>query len=210
VTGSAQPSLEPLPAAGPEPVVPATDGDDVGAGAPAERAVPADPAGALAEAVTVLRQELAASRTAQEHQRTLLEKLHDERQQLRDAERSRLRDPVLRDLVQLADTCARNGRQWSARTDVAPETAEAVGSVLGDVADDIRLVLERQGVDAFAPRVGDAFDRGTARVVTTQPTAEPGLDGTVAEVRKPGYRADERVFRYCDVVVWRYEQTGEP
>lgn len=204
VTTDAEPA-----AAATDALVRNADGHAPQEAVPSDMAPPSDMSRALTDAVAALREELAASRAAQEHQRVLLDKLHDERQLLRDAERDRMRDPVLRDLVQLADTCTRNGRRWRARTDVAPETAEAVGSVLGDVADDIGLVLERQGVDAFAPEVGEPFDRTTARAVTTRPTADPLRDGTVAEVRRPGYRVHQRVFRYCDVVVWRFEKPSE-
>lgn len=172
------------------------------------------PLDALAAAVHSLRDALAASLRTQEHQQALLDKLHDEKERLREVEQRRQRDPVLRDLIQLSDTCLRTSRQWRARGDVSPETAEKVGAVLVEAAADVKLILERQGVEDFAPMVEDKFVRSEAKAVGTQPTTDVALDGLVAEVRKPGYRLGDRVLRFSEVIVWRFKpagaQDGEP
>lgn len=159
----------------------------------------------LAEAVTCLQQSLSASLRTQENQQELLDRMHAEREELRDAERRRQRDPVLRDLIQLADTCLRNSRQWHTRGDVSQETAERVSSVLLDAAADVRLILERQGVEVVGPVVGDPFSRSESKAIGTLPTADAAQDGLVAEVRKSGYLVGERVLRFSEVVVWRFE-----
>lgn len=164
---------------------------------------------ALVDAVEMLRTALEASQQAQEHQRALLSKLHEERQILREAEQRRLRDPVFRDLIQLSDTCVRNSRQWKDRGDVTPETAEKVSSVLLEAADDVRLTLERQGVERFAPLANEKFDRTEAKAVGSRPTTDSTKDGLVAEVRKSGYRLEDRVLRYSEVVVWRVQPEAE-
>jgi molecular chaperone GrpE (heat shock protein) len=158
----------------------------------------------LAQAVAELRTALEASRRTEEHQRELLDKLHDDRQALREAEHRRSRDPVVRELIQLSDTCLRTGRQWKARTDVHEETAERVHAVLLDAADDVRLILERQGVERFAVEAGEKFDRSVAKAVSSKPTTNPELDGIVAEVQKLGYRQDDRVIRFSEVLVWKF------
>jgi molecular chaperone GrpE (heat shock protein) len=161
----------------------------------------------LADAVESLRAALTASQRAQEHQQALLDKLHDEKEQLREAEQRRQRDPVLRDLIQLSDTCLRTSRQWRERADVSQETAQTVAAVLGDAAEDVHLILERQGIEDFAPMAGDKFLRSESKAVGTQPTADEALDGMVAAVRKPGYRLGGRVLRFSEVVVWRLERS---
>jgi molecular chaperone GrpE (heat shock protein) len=163
-----------------------------------------DPLEVLAEAVASLSEAVATGRRTQDHQEGLLHKMHDEREQLREAERQRQRDPVLRDLIQLSDTCLRNRRQWYQRSDVSPETAERVADALGDVAQDVRLILERQGVEDFAPAVGDRFVRSEAKAVGSVPADDQADDGLVAEVRRSGYRLGERVLRFSEVVVARF------
>jgi len=158
----------------------------------------------LGEAVTELRIALDASRRTQQHQRELLDKLHDERQTLREADQRRSRDPVVRELIQASDTFLRTGRQWRARTDVARETVEQVHRVLADAADDVRLILERQGVERFAPEPGEKFDRTVAKASGSRTTEDPGKDGLIAEILKDGYRQDDRVIRFAEVITLRF------
>lgn len=136
-----------------------------------------------------------------DHQRVLLDKLHGENERLRRAELERAGDPVVRDLISLSDTCLRNGRAWLQRADVTPGD---IYRVLGDVTDDVKLILERQGVEMFEPEAGAKFDRREDRVVRSVTTAEASLDGVIVEVLKPGYRMGIRILRYCEVVVWAY------
>ena len=148
---------------------------------------------------------LGASIRTQEHQQLLLDKIHEEKEQLREAEHRRQRDPVLRDLIQLADTCTRTSRQWHGRDDVSRDAADAVSGVLMDAAADVRLILERQGVEEFRPSLAERFARTEAKAIGTRSTREPDRDGSVAEVRKPGYRLGDRVLRFSEVIVWRLE-----
>lgn len=134
-----------------------------------------------------------------DHQRTLLDKLHHENEQLRCAELERSRDPVVRDLISLADTCLRNGRAWGQRDVVTPDD---VYRVLREVADDVELILERQGVETFTPETGTNFDRREHRVVRSVDTSDALRNGVIAEILKPGYRIGNRILRYCEVVVW--------
>ncbi|MGI9000561.1 MAG: nucleotide exchange factor GrpE [Pseudonocardia sp.] len=159
----------------------------------------------LTDAVQSLRDALSASLRTQEHQQALLDKLHDEKEKLRETEHRRQRDPVLRDLIQLSDTCLRNSRQWRGRSDVSQETVDRVGAALHEVAADVKLILERQGVEDFVPMIDDKFARSESKAVGTRLTSDATQDGLVAEVRKPGYRLGDRVLRFSEVVVWRFE-----
>ena len=152
-------------------------------------------------ALEALRDEFRHSVQVYDHQRVLVDKLHGENEQLRRAELDRARDPVVRDLISLADTCLRNGRAWLQREKVTPSD---IDRVLREVADDVELILERQGVEPFQPETGAKFDRRVARAVRSVHTTDPRLDGAVAEVQKPGYRMGDRVLRYCDVAVWEF------
>lgn len=155
----------------------------------------------LVEAVDALRGDVRRSTQVYDHHRVLVDRLHDENEQLRRAELERSRDPVIRDLISLADTCLRNGRAWLKCEAATPED---VDRVLREVTDDVELILERQGVEAFKPETGTKFDRREARVVRSADTSDAALDGFVAEVLKPGYRIGDRVLRYCEVVVWAF------
>lgn len=162
----------------------------------------------LIETVEKLRDDFHRSTQLNDHHRALIDKLHDENEQLRRVELERSRDPVVRDLISLADTCLRNGRAWLEHKTVA--TPGDVDGVLRNVADDVELILERQGVETFQPEAGTKFDRREARAVRSANTADAALDGAVAEVLKPGYRMGHRVLRYCEVVVWALDTVPAP
>jgi len=155
----------------------------------------------LAEAVEALHADFRRSMQGYDHQRMLMDRLHSENEQLRRAELERSQDPMIRDLISLADTCLRNGRTWLQRETVTPSD---IDRVLRDVADDVELILERQGVEAFKPEEGTKFDRREARVVRSVDTSDASRDGAIAEVLKPGYRIGHRILRYCEVVVWTF------
>ena len=210
--------VAPIDQAGPEPTKEAaastpineasqTDHSEGAANSPTEtKAIVDQPTLAgLIDAVSTLRAALQASHEAQEHQRALVDKLHDERQALREAEQRRFRDPVVRELIQLTDTCLRNSRQWRTRAGVDPDTADKVSSVLLDAAADVGLILERQGVESFAPLIDDKFDRAFAKAVGSRETADSSRDGLVAEVQKLGYRLGDRIIRFSEVFVWKVQ-----
>lgn len=161
----------------------------------------------LVDSVEELRDDFRRNAQGSDHQRALLDKLHDENEQLRRAEIERSRDPVVRDLISLADTCLRNGRAWGQRDAVTPGD---VYRVLREVADDVELILERQGVETFKPEQGASFDRREHRVVRSADTSDASLNGAIAEVLKPGYRMGNRIIRYCEVVVWAFVATPAP
>jgi molecular chaperone GrpE len=138
----------------------------------------------LADAVALLRDQL--------------DHVHRRNDELMAEARSRADEPLVRDLAMLADACARTARDWCGRLTAEPAD---VASALAGVAEDVRLMLERAGVDAFAPEVGEVFDRRLARAVRREPAESGDPGGRVVAVVRPGYRSGERVIRYAEVVV---------
>jgi molecular chaperone GrpE len=166
--------------------------------------VNADPAlDVLAAAVEELRAALADAARARADQQELIRRLHEENTHLREAVQNRVQDPLVRDLILLADTCVRSGRSWASRS---PD----VERVLADVAEDIGHVLQRNGVETFQPEPGAPFDRREARAVRTVDTADPEHANRVAAVLQPGYRLGDRVLRPAEVVVCRAVSAPPP
>ena len=145
------------------------------------------------DAVDPMLAELTLLRQQQGFLNEVLDRLHRENEVLKRGETQKMLDPVVRDLIKLAD-------DWSAR-------GEALGGELAqlcqEVAEDAGLILARFGAEVFAPEPGAEFDRRAHRAVGTAGTDDPSLDGTVAAARKPGYRVDERVVRFAEVTVHR-------
>lgn len=165
----------------------------------------ASPLGEVIAAVAAVRDDLRRLTDVNEQQAALIDRLHTDNQALRRTETERQRDPLVRELIALADTSLRIARGWEKR-DVA--AAEPVADALRGVADDIRLILEHQGFEGYEPAPGDAFDRRHHRAKGSATTAEKGLDDHVAEVLRPGYRTGERTLRPAEVLVWRFDEAA--
>jgi molecular chaperone GrpE len=124
------------------------------------------------------------------------------------------------------DHAIESGRRYLARRDQAakhPNLSEAQRALvspadrnmLASWLEGLRLVRERllallksQGVTPI-PTVGQPFDPYQHVAVAT--TAE-GADrpGTIVAEERRGYRTEDRVLRYADVVVYRPEKIPEP
>jgi molecular chaperone GrpE (heat shock protein) len=157
-------------------------------------------AAGLEEALSAIRTELAGLHAQSKFLNEVVDRLHAENEQLRRAGSKATVQPALRELIKLAD-------DWRSRAVAVREGADPV-RLCADVVEDVTLVLERQGIEAFSADAGVEFDRREHRAVGTQATDDESLDGRVAEVRRPGYRSEERVVRFAEVVVYKVATGG--
>lgn len=130
-----------------------------------------------------------------------VDRLHQENQRLRQGELGQALAPVLRDLIRLADQLVELDRSSSdpGRSDAALAQRQVVE------------ILSRAGVDPFVVEVGEAFDARRHQGIGRQVTDDPVLDGTVAVVRRVGYRTgDGGVLRPAEVEVHRHVAASPP
>lgn len=151
----------------------------------------------LEDAVAGLNDRLEESQRLLSRQSDLVDRLHAENQDLRAGELRNAQLPLIRDLVRLHDDVGR------------------MRDAAGEHDDDLRVVQEslldtlvRNGVEAYAPEQGEAFDPRLHAAAGTEPTAEESLDKTVVEAVRRGFRwesgdvirvAEVRAYRYRDV-----------
>lgn len=126
----------------------------------------------------------------------VIDRMHAENERLRQAEARGTLQPALRELIKLADNWRRRAADFGEGTELA--------KLCGEMADDVTMILDRQGVEEFLAEPGEEFDRHRHRAAGTRPTGDQALDGIVAEVRTPGYRCDGRVVRFAEVVVFKF------
>ncbi|WP_322752794.1 nucleotide exchange factor GrpE [Frankia sp. Cas3] len=155
----------------------------------------------LVDAFEQLRGSVEKMYAVVDRQAGLIDKLHEENERLRRGEFDRMLDPIVRDLIALSDTCLRTAQAWLARSSTTPaDTAQ----VLDNVAGDLTLILERQGIEVYEPAAGTPFDRKQQRSVRTETTSDEANGGMVAATLRPGYRNGARTLRFADVVVWKH------
>ena len=69
-------------------------------------------------------------------------------------------------------------------------------------------VLENEGVNEIAPKVGDKFDASTMNAVEVQET--DGEEGLITKVITNGYKLHDRLVRPANVVVSKHPHEEEP
>jgi molecular chaperone GrpE len=112
----------------------------------------------------------------------VIDHLHAEVERLRRGERRGLMRPLLIEICRLRDDLLRQA--GALPEDYSPAQA---GVLLRSYAESVELALESNGVTAFEPDRGDAFEPRRHRRVGAEPTADPALVGRVARVRRSGY-----------------------
>lgn len=110
--------------------------------------------------------------------------------------RERSQAELLRDMLEALDDLGRV-------TDLTPDDAN-----VADVIEGVELVerklldeLTRLGMERLGA-AGDVFDPHQHEAVGSVPAAEPGHDGTIAEVLQTGYRFGSMLLRPARVVVY--------
>jgi molecular chaperone GrpE len=163
---------------------------------PEEADAAADPE--LLEALERLDSRLEESQRLLNRQSDLVDRLHAENQELRAGELRSAQLPLVRDLLRLHDDLGR------------------MREVEGESAEDLRLVREslidtlaRNGIESISPRSGEPFDSQLHSVAGTEPTEDPSLDRSVAEVVRQGFRWDSGdVIRVSEVRAYRHLGAG--
>jgi molecular chaperone GrpE len=163
-------------------------------------AVPA----ALSEGLAALQSSLdrLTAATEREHERakhreTIIDRLHDDNQELRRGELQATLDPIRASLYRLHDMVRRESRRW------ADDTGDPahVGPLLAAIADEIAEALARAGAERYSVEPGEPFDQARHKPVDTVAVTDPALDGTVMAARSDGFRRGEQILRRAEVVI---------
>lgn len=188
-----------------EPSDIAGDGEVDGAGAPprieAEAAAEAGESdGEVAGALASLDERLGESQRLLGRQLDLVDRLHAENQALRTGELRSAQSPLVRDLLRLNDDLGR--------------MREAAGEQDGDlrlVQEGLIEILERNGVERFAPQPREPFDPQLHAAAGAEPTDDEALDRLVSTVLRQGFRwASGELIRVAEVRAYRYRDAADP
>jgi molecular chaperone GrpE (heat shock protein) len=200
------PTIDDIPAEAASPPAELSEVDGV---PPETTDVPeAPPADPVAEALRLVRDELAGQNERAAARERVIDRLHDENQQLKAGERQNLLRPVITDLYRLRDDLLKQAGELPGDFD-----AVRAAALLRSYAQSVEMALERAGVLPVTPEIGAAFDARQHRASGVVPAAGPAADATVAEVVRDGYRdtVSDRVLMPATVRVARWTaEPGEP
>lgn len=149
---------------------------------------------------------------AREHDRAkareaVIDRLHEETQQLRAGEARELLRPVLADLRQLRDDLL--GQARSLPESISSDNAAIL---LESYADSVVTILERYGVTSVRPEPLASFDPRRHRAAGVRETSDPEVAGTIAAVLSDGYETADTgaLVAAASVVVYRHAGAVEP
>lgn len=147
-----------------------------------------------------------ANRLGQERER-IIDRLHQENQQLRQGELHQAILPIFRDLVRFYDDLRQTALGYEARTEVTPQQTSQDFQCFAEMVTDL---LYRQGVERYEVQEGEAFNSKEHRVLGARPTSEQSKDRTIARGLRDGFRTDTRPVRLLEAEVYRYVPAKPP
>jgi molecular chaperone GrpE len=110
---------------------------------------------------------------------SVIDRLHEENQQLRGGVDRAILSPVVTDLIRLYDQLGQASQR--------PAAGEQVAQLLRSFADDVADILDRCGYEVFTAETGEAYDHRRHRPLGTTPCLDEAQHNTVAEVVTAGF-----------------------
>lgn len=144
-----------------------------------------------------LEEQLAEFHRRAAHRESVIDRLHEENQQLRGGFGRIVLEPVVTDLIRLYDQLSREVRRL-----------RAIGQdwqLTSSFAEDVAQILDRCGVESFSAEPGDRFEPDRHRPLAVVACADESRHNTVAEVVAVGF-AERETGRVRRPVQARFHQ----
>jgi molecular chaperone GrpE len=123
------------------------------------------------------------------HREAVIDRLHEENQQLRGGFGRIILEPVVADLIRLYDQLSRESRRLG--------NDARDGQLMRSFAEDVAMILDRCGIEIFWAKPGDPFEPDRHRPLAVVACDDEARHNTVAEVLAAGFadRESGRVRR---------------
>lgn len=150
----------------------------------------------------LIRQAGDINRISKERER-IIDRLHEENQQLRSGQIEQIIEPLIRDLVRLFDDL-----QHTIRTRVDAGDAEGLKDI-EFFRETVSDILFRYGIDRYEEPQDLLFDPTVHRPLAAVPTNDPEQHRKIARVVRSGFRTEKRIVRMLEVDVFRYDEVKQ-
>jgi molecular chaperone GrpE (heat shock protein) len=131
----------------------------------------------------------------------IIDRLHQENQELRAGEIWQAVAPLARDLIRLYDDLKQTGDRYGARSE--PESGEAARDFTAFKLA-VEDILYRHGVDQYGAEHRSPFNPREHKAVGVVPTNDESLDRTIARVVRGGFRKESKIVRILEAEVFRF------
>jgi molecular chaperone GrpE (heat shock protein) len=142
-----------------------------------------------------------------DHESKIMDNMHKELQKYKDDMYSMLLKPILLDIIELRESVLRVCSVYSSK----PEGERNIPlDTFSIYADDVRDILERNGVEVYKSGAGEKFVPVRQKVIKKIPTDSPETHGKIAESLGSGYELGGRTIAAEKVTIYvREEKNGE-
>jgi molecular chaperone GrpE len=153
----------------------------------------------LSKRLSAVEEQLGEFHRRAAHRETIIDRLHEENQRLKQGEHRVVLEPVVADLIRLHDQLSREARR-----------AGSGDGLVSSFAEEVAEILDRCGIEVFAAEPGEPYLSDRHRPLAVVPTADPGLHNTVAEAAAAGFydRETSRVRRPAQARFYQYHTDG--
>jgi molecular chaperone GrpE (heat shock protein) len=157
----------------------------------------------LSTRMQAVEEQIAEFNRRSAHREAVIDRLHQENQELRGGLGRTVLEPVVVDLLRFYDTL----REEAARL---AETDGRTGRVVQGLVEDVTLVLDRCGLEIFTAVPGEPFKVGRHVAAEVVRTDQPELDNTIAEMMAAGFQERDtgRVRRPLRARFYRFDPTA--
>lgn len=152
--------------------------------------------------LTSLSDQLKETNRISRERESVIDRLHQENQRLKQGELQQAQLPILRDLIRLYDDLKLTAASYSDR---ATADGEKFVNDLRCYAETVADILYRHGVEKIEAATGEEFNSKEHKAVAVTHAAGPEQERRIARVIRDGFRNETRVIRSVEVEVLRYE-----
>jgi molecular chaperone GrpE (heat shock protein) len=134
---------------------------------------------------------------------TVIDKLHQENQRLKQGELQQALLPILRDLIRLYDDLNITAVKYA-----DPAAAAGGEKYVNDLycyRETVADILYRHGVEKIEVTPGEDFNSKEHKAVAAAPVAEQEQDRKISRVVRDGFRIETKIIRSVEVEVLRYK-----
>jgi molecular chaperone GrpE len=161
----------------------------------AEGAVPVED---LSKWLDAVQEQLSEFHRRAAHRESIIDRLHEENQRLKQGQHRVILEPVVADLIRLHDQLSREARR-------------AGDGLVGSFAEEVAEILDRCGIEVFDAIPGEPHQTDRHRPLAVVPSSNPEQHNTVAEAVAAGFydREADRVRRPAQARFYQYLADGE-
>ena len=160
----------------------------------------------MLERLEALSAQFSARIMYTDHEEKIVDQMHKELQKYKEDMYAQLVRPILMDVIAVRDSIMRMAATYLAK----PEGEQSIpNKTFADYAYDLQDILEKNAIEIYRSKTGDAFTPIRQRVIKKISTPEEALHGKVAESMTCGYSYNGRVISPEKIAVYNYEKPVE-